>query len=206
MSINIITVPVGPLSANCHIVYAFDNEKALIIDPGGDFSLIMQKLEAINKKPGAVILTHGHFDHIMATADFQSLLVPVYMHQADELLVNGSGNLAKYFGLKMQPFSVDNRLIEGDFNICGFNLSVIETPGHTAGSVCIQIENAIFTGDTLFLDSYGRTDFPSGNEQSLIASSKKLFALKGDFILYSGHGERTTLERERRHNAINYLF
>jgi glyoxylase-like metal-dependent hydrolase (beta-lactamase superfamily II) len=128
------------------------------------------------------------------------------MHQADEVLVSGSGNLAKYFGLKMPPFSVDNRLIEGDLNICGFNLSVIETPGHTAGSVCVQIDNAIFTGDTLFLDSYGRTDFPSGSEQELIVSVKKLFALQGDFLLYSGHGESTTLERERKHNMINYLF
>ena len=206
MRINIITVPVGPLSANCHIVYTNDNEKALIIDPGGDFSLIMQRLESVNKKPGAVILTHGHFDHIMASADFQKALIPIYMHQADEVLVNGSGNLAKYFGLKMPPFSVDNRLIEGDLNICGFNLRVIETPGHTAGSVCVQIDNAIFTGDTLFFDSYGRTDFPSGSEQELIVSVKKLFALQGDFLLYSGHGESTTLERERKHNMINYLF
>ena len=206
MSIQVITVPVGPLSANCHIVYTFDNEKALIIDPGGDFSLIMQKLNAINKKPGAVILTHGHFDHIMASADFQAFSTPICMHQADEVLVEGSGNLSKYFGLKMKPFSVDNRLIEGDFNICGFNLRVIETPGHTEGSICVQIENAIFTGDTLFLDSYGRTDFPSGNEKQLISSIKKLFALNGDFILYSGHGESTTLEMERKHNALNYLF
>lgn len=206
MNIKVITVPVGPLSANCHIVYTFDNEKALIIDPGGDFSLIMQRLEAINKKAGAIILTHGHFDHIMAAADFQASLIPIYMHQADEALVNGSGNLAKYFGLKMQPFSVDNRLIEGDLDIYGFNLRVIETPGHTAGSVCIQIENVIFTGDTLFLDSYGRTDFPSGNQQKLIESARKLFALPGDFLIYSGHGESTTLERERKHNMINYLF
>ena len=91
-------------------------------------------------------------------------------------------------------------------DIYGFNLRVIETPGHTAGSVCIQIENVIFTGDTLFLDSYGRTDFPSGNQQELIGSARKLFALPGDFLIYSGHGESTTLERERKHNMINYLF
>lgn len=206
MSIKVITIPVGPLSANCHVVYSLDNDKALIVDPGGDFSLIMQRLNAINKKPGAVILTHGHFDHIMVAADFQAQNVPVYLHQADVCLVEGSGNLAKYFGIKMPPFNVDNRLIEGDLQVCGFNLRVIETPGHTEGSVCIQIENAIFTGDTLFFESYGRTDFPSGNAVKLIESAKKLFGLTGNYVLYTGHGESTTLDYERKHNAINFSF
>ena len=194
----------GSWGSNCYLLTV--GTHAALVDPSANASTLMDAVAQKGALLDYILLTHGHFDHIMAAADFQASLIPIYMHEADEALVNGSGNLAKYIGLKMQPFSVDNRLIEGDLDIYGFNLRVIETPGHTAGSVCIQIENVIFTGDTLFLDSYGRTDFPSGNQQELIESARKLFALPGDFLIYSGHGESTTLERERRHNAINYLF
>ena len=206
MNVKVITVPVGPLSANCHIVYGEDMQKALIIDPGGDFSILMQRLNAINKSAGAVILTHGHFDHIMATNQFQELGVPVYMHQSDEQLINSNGNLAKYFGIKFQPFNVDNRLIEGDIEICGYNLTVYETPGHTQGGVCIKMQNLLFTGDTLFEGSYGRTDFPGGNAKHLAESIKKLFTLQEDLILYTGHGNNTYLQREKQTNPIKFLF
>lgn len=206
MTINIITVPVGPLSANCHIVSSEKNEKALIIDPGGDFSIIQSQLKKINKVAGAVILTHAHFDHIMETAQLQKLGALVYMHEKDEVLVNSNGNLAKYFGLKLEPFIPDNRLIEGDIEICGFDLTVYETPGHTKGGVCIKINNALFTGDTLFENSYGRTDFPGGSLSDLVLSAKKLFAIDEDLVLYTGHGNITTLSREKISNPIKFEF
>ena len=206
MDLKVITIPVGPLSANCHIVYSNEQSKALIIDSGGDFSLIQDTLKRINKQAGAVILTHCHFDHVMATAEFAEIGVPVYMHEKDVDFITNSGNLAKYFGLKLKPFIVDNRLIGGDIDICGYKITIIETPGHTEGGICIKIQNLLFTGDTLFKSGCGRTDFPSGNELKLIQSAKRLFAIEEDLILYTGHGEATTLEKERKTNPINLLF
>lgn len=206
MSINVITVPVGPLGVNCYIVSDLNNDKALIIDPGGDFYSIKQKLNEINKQAGAVIVTHCHFDHVLAVSDFQKEDVPVYMHFADEDFITSNGNLAKYFGLKMNLFTLNNRLIGGFFDICGYKVQIIETPGHTDGSICIIIDNYLFSGDTLFFGSYGRTDFPSGSKLKLINSAKKLFALERDYIVCPGHDSKTTLYNEKKNNPIRMLF
>ncbi len=206
MNIKIITIPVGPLKANCHIVYSDELKKVLVIDPGGDFSMIDSKIKSLNKSGGAVLLTHAHFDHIMATSEFINAGFKVYMHKNDIPLLEGDGNLAKYMGLKLSKFIVDNQLIGGFFDICGFKVEVIETPGHTAGSVCYKIENNLFSGDTIFKESFGRFDFPSGDLNALIISIKKLFALKEKLVIYSGHGEITTLDEERKSNAIYNYF
>lgn len=207
MNFKIITIPVGQLKANCHIVYRDDLNQVLVIDPGGDFSIIDDMIKKLDKKGGAVLLTHAHFDHIMAAADFSNAGYKIYMHKNDMQLLEGSGNLAKYMGLKLPKFVVDNELIGGLIEIFGFKIEVIETPGHTAGSVCYRIDNVLFSGDTIFKDTFGRFDFPSGNLNSLIASIKKLFKIKDNLVIYSGHGEVTTLDEERTHNAIyNYFW
>lgn len=206
MNLFVNTVPVGPLGANCHILYSDSSDKAILIDTGGDFLILKECLKKINKKAGAIILTHCHFDHVMATSDFASENLPVYMHKNDLEFINSNGNLAKYWGVKFKPFSVDNQLIGGLFNICGYNCEIIETPGHTAGSICIKVQNLLFSGDTIFNQSYGRYDFPSGNLNQLINSCKKLFALPGETIVYAGHGENTTIANEREFNPIKLLF
>ncbi|MBR3864474.1 MAG: MBL fold metallo-hydrolase [Clostridia bacterium] len=206
MDIKVITIPVGPLKANCYIVYSDENDKLLVIDPGGDFSVIENKIKSLNKSGGAVLLTHAHFDHIMATSEFQNAGFKIYMHKNDMPLLEGDGNLAKYLGLKLTRFSVDNELIGGLFDICGFRVEVIETPGHTAGSVCYKIANILFSGDTIFKESFGRFDFPSGNLKTLVLSIKKLFAIQENLVIYSGHGEVTTLDAERNTNAIYNYF
>lgn len=206
MKIEIATLQVGPLNANCHLVYSSEREEALVVDPGGDFLIIKEKLKELNKRAGAVILTHGHFDHIMASADFSNEGVKIYMHENDLPLLTSNGNLAKYWGVKLPAFSVDNALIGGLFEICGFKIEVIETPGHTAGSICLRIDNCLLTGDCLFKCGFGRVDFPSGNAKDLVNSIKKLFDIGEDLVVYSGHGENTTLNYERQFNPINQTF
>ena len=142
----------------------------------------------------------------MATSEFNKLKVPVYMSENDVSFINSNGNLAKYFGVKFIPFIVDNRLIEGFLTVCGLEICVYETPGHTKGSVCIRIGNALFTGDTLFKESYGRTDFPSGDGEELVKSIKKIFEIAENLVVYPGHNETTTLEHEKKHNPIKFYF
>ena len=206
MELKIITIPVGPLGVNCYIVYNNSNDKALIIDPGGDFSLIEEQLKIINKCAGAVFVTHCDFDHVMAVKQFNMMGVPVFMNEKELDFINSNANLAKYFGIKFIPFSVDNRLIEGFLDVCGYKIQVFETPGHTIGSVCLQIEDALFTGDTLFKESYGRTDFPTGSMKQLVLSIKKLFAMDENLRVYPGHNEPTTIKSEKIYNPINLLL
>ena len=200
MNEKIITIPVGPLGVNCYIVYKTDSDKALVIDPGGDFSLIQSVLKENKLTAGAVLITHCHFDHIMATSEFNKLKVPVYMSENDVSFINSNGNLAKYFGVKFIPFVVDNRLIEGFLTVCGLEICVYETPGHTKGSVCIRIGNALFTGDTLFKGTIGRTDFFGGNVNQMMSSLGRLKRYPGEFKVYPGHGGSTQLSYERQFN------
>ncbi len=206
-NLQVLCYPVGPMGTNCYILFNDGNEKALIVDPGGNFSYLQKRLNAINKKAGAVLLTHGHFDHVMAANDFQNAGAFIYLHEKDVELVNSEDNLAMAFlRLEIPAVRVDNRLIEGDFEICGFKVSVIETPGHTSGSVCYKIGNMLFTGDCILKSSYGRVDFPSGCESDMIRSAKKLFALEEDLIIYPGHDYPTTLKVEKDNNPIRRLF
>ena len=204
--LNILTIPAGPLNVNCYIVFNAESEKALIIDPGGDFSLINEALKGVNKQAGAVIVTHAHFDHVLAVGNFNEEKVPVYMCEEDFDFLTTHKNLAKYFGIKFKSFKVDKFLCENSMEICSMNVKIYYTPGHTPGGICLQIENALFTGDTLFKESYGRTDFPDGDEKSLIQSIKKLFSIKENLTVYPGHNEKTTLDHEKKYNPITLLF
>ena len=142
----------------------------------------------------------------MAVKQFNMMGVPVFMNEKELDFINSNANLAKYFGIKFIPFSVDNRLIEGFLDICGYKIQVFGTPGHTIGSVCLQIEDALFTGDTLFKESYGRTDFPTGSMKQLVLSIKKLFAMDENLRVYPGHNEPTTIKAEKIYNPINLLL
>ena len=156
-------------------------------------------------KPEAILLTHGHFDHIMAAKKVKEYYqIPVYagIHE-EELLADAQKNLsamwAEGFTMKADELVVDNQKIE----IAGMKITVIETPGHTSGGVCyyIEKEHVLFAGDTLFFESYGRTDFPGGSMFSLIRSlGKKLFVLPDETDVYPGHGQATSIGYEKTHN------
>ncbi|MGB9678265.1 MAG: MBL fold metallo-hydrolase [Candidatus Ratteibacteria bacterium] len=178
--------------------YIFGCEKknvCAIIDPGGDVDKIKKEIEKENLKPIFIINTHGHFDHICGNNFFN---LPVYIHKEDiEFLKNPDKNLSSLFSF---PYFCNNEILElkeGDeIKIGEIKLEVIHTPGHTPGSICLKFGNILFTGDTLFAEGIGRTDFPESDEEKLIKSIKeKLLLLPENTEIYPGHGENSNIKK-----------
>ena len=189
------------MQTNTYILYDDESKDAVLIDPGDDFQRLEDVLSENKLNCVAVLLTHAHFDHCNCAKYFQNKGAKVYLHSDDLKLIETDYNLAKHFGIGFNAFTPDVLLKDGDIiNLLGKTFKVIHTPGHTAGSVCYMVEDNIFTGDTLFCLSRGRTDFPTGDAMALNFSIKKLYALSGDYNIYSGHGESTKLSNERRYN------
>lgn len=182
---------------NCYIVGCEKENVCAIIDPGGDVEKIKKEIEKENFKPILIINTHGHFDHIGGNKFFD---LPVYIHKEDkEFLKNPDKNLSSFFAF---PYICNNEVVElkeGDkIRIGKIKLEIIHTPGHTLGSICLISEDILFTGDTLFADGVGRTDFPEGDEEKLIKSIKeKLITLPEDIEIYPGHGESSNIKTVR---------
>ena len=192
---DIQTVKVGILQTNCYILSLHD--QVIIVDPGAKAERI---LNAINqRKVIAILLTHAHFDHIGALNDLMThFSCPLYLHEDDEpLLYDPSLNYSfqKRFVVNIKTTSYPNTLHIGEFKF-----EVIETPGHTEGSVCLIIENKMFSGDTLFMQSVGRTDLNTGNPSKMKQSLRKLKALDQNYDIYPGHDDPTTLNEEKAHN------
>ncbi len=197
---------IGLVRTNCYIVYTEDTKKAVIIDPAADSARITQELTALGVTPEAVLLTHGHFDHMLAADSLRNgCQIPVCIHEADkELIQHPDLNCSEQFlhmsyGICADEFLTDGQklpYLDGCFQ-------VIATPGHTEGSCCyyVQAENILFSGDTLFQGSVGRTDLPSGRASAISASIReKLFVLPDKTLVLSGHGMETTIEEEKQHN------
>ena len=189
------TLPVGFLGTNCYILTDEKTRKCAIIDPGADSNMILDYIESNNLMPEALFLTHGHFDHIMALdAVSEATGAKAYVNEKDEG-ISRHGMSGK--GVRCML----NQYAEGDvFNIGDLELTVLETPGHSPGSVTLKCENALFTGDTLFRDSCGRTDLEGGSMDILLESLRRLSALEGDYEVYPGHADSSTLDRERSFN------
>ena len=195
-------LPSGPLRVNTYFLVNDENE-AVVIDSGESYKLIKQTEQKYGFKIKAVLLTHAHFDHAGNAKKLQDDGASVYIGKKDAPKLLNEGNLSSDFGRKFDYLNADYTLSDGEkISVCGFDFKVIETPGHTDGSVCYLIDNMLFTGDTLFLESVGRTDFISGSREQLVSSVKRLFALDGDYAVYPGHEDFTTLEHERRFNKF----
>ncbi len=192
----------GPLRVNSY--FLVNNEKqAIVIDSGENYKKIKQTEQELGVKINAVLLTHAHFDHAGNAKKLQDDGAKIYVSKLDAPKLLNEDNLGSDFGRKFDYLTADFTFGDGDvLNICDFEIKVIATPGHTDGSVCFLIGNALFTGDTLFNGSVGRTDFKSGNRSDMVLSIKKLFALVGDYPVYPGHDEFTTLEHERKYNIF----
>lgn len=189
--------PIG-FASNSYLVTA-DGKTAVAIDPAQPRISDEAKQRGLEVK--YVLLTHGHYDHIGGCAALQTAGAKVGCLDAEQPLVLGKDNLAQKHGLTIPPFSIDFTVKGGEeISLCGLNIKVIATPGHTAGGACYMIENALFTGDTLFFECVGRTDLPTGSGAVLERSVRALYALEGDYTVYAGHGEDTTLEYERKNN------
>lgn len=202
--LEIKALQVGYLQTNCYIIS--DGKCGVVVDPGGDYQKISEALKAKGIKADAVLLTHGHFDHILALSALQRDGAKVYIHENDlKMLSDGGLNLSSDFGIPApEPVKPDVILHGGEvLNFGEMSLEVIHTPGHTKGGVCYDLNKKyLFSGDTLFCGSYGRTDFLGGSLKELCNSIHRIFEIIGDRIVYSGHGESTTLNFEREYNPI----
>lgn len=202
---DILRIPVGGLQANCYLV-SDEQKQAVVIDPGAEGERILGEIRARGLAVQAVLLTHAHFDHMQASKDIvdatgADFVVP----EADAAaLTDGMRNLVKPFGLPEVAMPLPTRLVkEGDTIQAGeLCFTVIETPGHTPGSCCFLCGDVLFTGDTLFLGSSGRTDFPGGSFYQLKVSLEKLADMEGNYTVLPGHDGQTTLENERVNNPF----
>lgn len=202
----IIKLEVGHLGANCYIAYCEKTMSGAVIDPGGNGKQIIDKIRHENIKLACIINTHGHADHITANDEIKEATgAPVCIHNADaNMLVSAQENLSAYIGNNLICQPADRLLNDGDIIMVGeIEFQVIHTPGHTLGGICIKANGVLFSGDTLFAQSVGRTDFPNGSHNQLISSIKnKLFVLADDTIVLPGHGGSTTIGDERYTNPF----
>lgn len=199
----ILTLPVGPLQVNCYLVWERAGNSALIIDPGDDAAVVLATVREHDLRPAGVLLTHAHVDHIRGVSGVvEELGTPVMLHAADEALYFSPDNaLPPWVPAATnlpRPSVVAN-------DLDGLAFAVIHTPGHTPGGVCYHFrdESVLFSGDTLFESSIGRTDLPGGDMPSLLSSIRqRLLPLSGDTRVYPGHGPPTTIGREARSNPF----
>ena len=190
---------VGPIGTNCYFLQDEESGLMAIIDPGDDWERILHQVKKAEGEVKYILLTHGHYDHTNAVPDLVKALpgVQVYIHQAD---ANGAGS--QLFPLAAQVKDLNN-YDEGDTLPLGsLTIEVLHTPGHSKGSVTLKVGDVLFTGDTLFCGSCGRTDLRGGSYEEIMASLKRLGELEGDFHVCPGHDRTSTLERERKYNPF----
>jgi len=200
----------GEYQTNCYVVRLSEQAKdCLIIDTGLDAGPLLEFLDEHKLNPIACVITHGHIDHIAGIEKLRARFprVVVYIHKLDaEMLTDSMSNLSFISGQSFNADEADHIIDDGDvIEKAGIKLRVIHTPGHTPGGICLyaETEGLIFVGDTLFADSVGRADFPGGNMRQLIEGIKtKLLILPEETVVYPGHGNRTTIGREKANNPF----
>ncbi|MFC4411127.1 MBL fold metallo-hydrolase [Chungangia koreensis] len=207
--LNVHSLPLGPVQANCYLVMN-ERKESLIIDPGGEGEKLIRKISSIGAKPQAILLTHAHFDHIEAVDHVREKYgIPVWIHEREanwltDPMLNGS---KKYIDLPNISVKKADHLFrkEGQMEVSGFTFNLLHTPGHSPGSVSFHFseDQIAIVGDTLFQGGVGRTDLVQGNEDQLMESiTSKLLTLADDTIIYPGHGSWTTPMEERKTNPF----
>ena len=187
------TLVLGAYETNCYIIWDDDSQECLVIDPGYEPERVLSAVKALDKTVSAILLTHGHFDHVGGVSHiFSEMDCDIYLCPED---------CAMPEQMTAGPLRYTNSYQEGDtLQLAGLTLQVLQTPGHTPGSVCLICEDSLFSGDTLFSGSCGRTDLPCGSWENLSRSLARLRDLEGDYTVYPGHGEATRLSLERTYN------
>lgn len=208
MDMRIKTMVLGHVQTNCYLVYEEGSGRGVIIDPADNGPAISAACREAKVTPEAILLTHGHGDHILAADGLrQEWKIPVIASETErELLADPSLNLSLALGMPRTSLKADREVRDGEVvEAAGFHFQVIATPGHTKGSVCYleKEEKVLFSGDTLFEQSLGRTDFPTGSAKEIVESiTGKLFALLDDTMVYPGHGDPTVIGREKQYNPV----
>ena len=191
--LNIHTLTLGLYQTNCYIVHNEGEKECIVIDPGYEANTILNRVALLGLNIQAILLTHGHFDHVGAVRQIAADTdCQVYVAEK-ELTLPGAMTDGPLYHTRVYP-------VEGKVTEAGLEITVLPTPGHTPGSVCLLIADAMFSGDTLFAGSMGRCDFPGSSIFEIRKSLKKLRNLPGDYRVFPGHAESTTLEYERKTN------
>lgn len=192
------TLQVGPIMTNCYILCDEANKVCAIVDPGDDGAHICKAVAATGCTPVAVYMTHGHFDHWNGLGEVLDAYpdLPVYIHEAE--VIDGRGGDLRFPRLKEHN---QRYYDEGDTITVGdLTLTVMVTPGHSPGSVCLVVGDTIFSGDTLFRANCGRCDFPGGDYRKMLSSLARLGRMEGQYTVYPGHDRATDMDYERSHN------
>lgn len=197
---------VGPLAVNCYVVGDEASRMGMIIDPGAESVTILKRVKALGLDIEVIVLTHAHFDHIGALKELKEVTrAEIAIHTDDAQSLPLGNTLGAVFGFSFLPPPAPDRLLkDGDaINFGTQRFLVLHTPGHTPGGICLLGEGMVFTGDTLFYASIGRADLPGGNSKQLMDSiNTKLMALSDNTSVYPGHGPKSTIGQERRHNPF----
>ncbi|MGB2804130.1 MAG: MBL fold metallo-hydrolase [Candidatus Zixiibacteriota bacterium] len=200
------TLVVGLLETNCYILGDEKTKDAVVIDPGADFEEIDRQLRTLELKVKYIVLTHGHFDHTGALAQLKKATgAEALIHAEDSPMLSPTGQAQPFLmDSGADPCAADRTLRDGDKIRFGENrLEVLHTPGHTPGGISLVTDRMIFTGDTLFCGSVGRTDLAGGSLQQLIDSIKRKLLPRGDdCLIYPGHGPASSIGEERKHNPF----
>ena len=188
---NIQTLTLGPLATNCYLVRADESSRAVIIDPAANSKRLLAALEEQGLTLEAILLTHAHFDHIGAVRALMTPETELVVHAQDvPMLSNPQENASFLMGAPVTAPEATKLVHEGDtVTAAGLTFTVLHTPGHTAGSVCYQIGEKLFTGDTLFRFGCGRTDLPTGSSEQMQASLARVVPMARNLEIYPGHGD-----------------
>ena len=193
--LNSTRLPLGVYQANCYIIREANSTSCCVLDPGGEAKKVLELLSNRNLSLDAVLLTHGHFDHVGGVKELHEATgCKVYLCAEDLTLP------AKWTAGEL---TYTDTYGEGDvLELAGLTIRVLHTPGHTPCSVCLQVDDTLYTGDTLFARSCGRTDLPGGDSQVILTSLRRLYDLEGEYTVCPGHSGSTTLSLEREYNPF----
>ena len=189
ITVKIVTFEIAQMGENCYLI-ATEGGNAVVIDPGGDANRILRYAQQNEFNIQKILLTHGHFDHILGVKDLkEATAAKLYIHEADAVMLeSGDENLASYFGAQYLPVTPDHTLVDGEtITLDELCFTVLHTPGHTRGSVCYLAREHLFTGDTLFEFGCGRTDLPGGSDADMHASLQRLYPLAQKYHIHPGH-------------------
>ena len=200
-------VTVGQMNTNCYIIKDKSSRDAVVIDPGGEMTVIKDALHRMNATCRVILLTHGHFDHVLAVGDLRTARTVVCIHRDDAQYLTERDMFSAIIAYDPRPFEPADFLFtkEGKYKVDGFEFYVIPTPGHTKGSVCYVFDDIMFSGDTLFRSGIGTTDF-DGDDADMDNTLRMLYNLPGDYAVYPGHEGKTTLSDEKAHNPFFQKF
>ena len=193
--LNTTRLPLGVYQTNCYIIHEEASSSCCILDPGGEAKKVLELLKNRNLTLDAILLTHGHFDHVGAVKELHDATGCRVFLCPEDLTMPEKFTAGKLF--------YTDTYGEGDvLEFSGLTIHVMHTPGHTPGSVCLTVDDTMFSGDTLFAGSCGRTDLPGGDHPTILASLRRLDALEGDYTVCPGHSGSTTLSREKQYNPF----